>query len=92
MKPLVVLRAIYNDKDVLKKIRKSVEEYSINLKSMGQLKEDSKAIETYIKETYNISPAIFKKIVKASMTENDNTDEIIDELQMIRDIAKDENA
>lgn len=91
MKPLVVLRAIYNDKDVLKKIRKSVEEYSINLKSMGQLKEDSKAIETYIKETYNISPSIFKKIVKASMTENDNTDEIIDELQMIRDIAKDES-
>lgn len=88
MKPVEILRAVYNDKEVLKKIHKSVEEYSINLKSMDQLKRDSKEIEDYIKETYRLSPTMFKKIVRASMSENDNVDEVIDELQMIRDIAK----
>ena len=31
---------------------------------------------------------MFKKIVKSRMSENDNVDEVIDELQIIRDIAK----
>jgi hypothetical protein len=88
MKPLEILRAVYNDKEVLKKIRKSVDEYAINLKSMDQLKLDRKEIEKYIKETYGITPTMFKKIVKASLKMDDNVDEIIDELQMIRDIAK----
>ena len=88
MKALQLLRAVYNDKEVLKKIRKSVDEYALNIKSMGQLKQDSKDIEVYVKDTYGVTPALFKKIVKASMTENDNTEEVIDELQLIRDIAK----
>ncbi|MFN7094690.1 MAG: hypothetical protein ACK4M7_04925 [Burkholderiales bacterium] len=91
MKSIEILRAVYNDKEVLKKIRKSIDEYALNLKSMEQLKRDSKEIEAYIKETYNITPTTFKKIVKSSMANNDNIDEVIDELQMIRDIAKEEN-
>lgn len=88
MKPLITLRAVYNDKEVLKKLRKSIGEYALNLRSMEQLKRDSKEIETYIKETYDISPTTFKKIVKASTVENDNVEDIIDELQIIRDIAR----
>ena len=88
MKALELLRAIFNDKAVLKKIHKSVDEYATNLKSMEQLKRDSKEIETYIKETYRLTPTMFKKIVKSRMSENDNVDEVIDELQIIRDIAK----
>lgn len=88
MKSTELLRAIYNDKEVLKKIRKSIDEYAINEKSMEQLKLDSKEIEKYVKETYQITPTMFKKIVKATRSENDNVDEIIDELQLIRDIAK----
>ncbi len=88
MKSVEILRAIYNDKEVLKKLKKSVDEYTLNLRSMEQLKRDSKEIETFIKETYGITPTLFKKIVKSSLTENDNVDEIIDELQLIREIAK----
>lgn len=90
MKTIEVLRAVYNDKEVLKKIRKSMDEYALNLRSMDQLKLDSKEIEAFVKETYGITPTMFKKIVKASMTQNDNVDEVIDELQMIREIAKSE--
>lgn len=90
MKTIEILRAVYNDKSVLKKLHKSVEEYSINLKSMDQLKQDSKEIEKYIKETYGLSSTIFKKIVKASLTQNDTTDEIVDELQLIQEIARTE--
>jgi hypothetical protein len=88
MKPLITLRAVYNDKEVLKKLRKSIGEYALNLRSMEQLKRDSKEIETYIKETYDISSTTFKKIVKASTVENDNVEDIIDEMQIIRDIAR----
>ena len=91
MKQIELLRAIYNDKEVLKKIRKSIDEYALNQKSMDQLKRDSKEIEKHIKETYGIPATLFKKIVKASLTQNDNTDEIIDELQMIQEIAKPED-
>jgi hypothetical protein len=90
MKSTELLRAIYNDKEVLKKIRKSIDEYAINQKSMDQLKSDSKEIEKYVKETYQITPTMFKKIVKATLTVNDNVDEIIDEMQLIRDIAKEQ--
>ncbi len=90
MKPIEILRAVYNDKEVLKKIRKSINEYTVNLHSMEQLKRDSKEIETFVKETYGLTPSMFKKIVKATMTQNDNVDEVIDELQMIREIAKEE--
>lgn len=90
MKSTQILQAIYNNKDVLKKIKKSIDEYAINIKSMEQLKRDSKEIEVYIKETYSITPTIFKKIVKTSLVETDNIDEIIDELQLIRDIARSE--
>ncbi len=75
-------------KNILKKIRKSLDEYIVNQQSMEQLKRDSKEIENYVKETYGIAPALFKKIVKAMNTQNDNTDEIIDEMQMIREIAR----
>ena len=88
MKSVELLRAVYNDKEILKKIRKSVDEYALNFKSMDQLKNDSKEIETYVKETYKITPTMFKKIVKASMAQNDNVEEVIDEMQLIRDIAK----
>ena len=88
MKSLELLKAIYNDKAVLKQIHKSVNEYATNMKSMEQLKRDSKEIETYIKDTYKLTPAMFKKIVTSSMREDDNVDDIIDELQIIRDIAK----
>lgn len=88
MKSTEILRAIYNDKEVLKKIKKSIDEYSINLKSMDQLKLDSKEIETHVKETYGLPPTLFKKIVKASLTQNDTVDEVVDELQMINEIAK----
>jgi hypothetical protein len=88
MKPIITLRAVYNNKEVLKKLRKSIGEYALNLRSMEQLKRDSKEIENYIKETYDISPTTFKKIVKASMVDNDNVGEIIDELQLINDIAR----
>jgi hypothetical protein len=90
MKSTELLRAIYNDKEVLKKIRKSIDEYAINQKSMDQLKSDSKEIEKYVKETYQITPTMFKKIVKATLSVNDNVDEIIDEMQLIRDIAKEQ--
>ena len=30
MKPLITLRAVYNDKEVLKKLRKSIGEYALN--------------------------------------------------------------
>jgi hypothetical protein len=91
MKTIEILRAIYNDKPVLKKFKQSMEEYTLNLRSMEQLRNDSKEIEKFIKETYGITPGLFKKIVKSSLTQNDNTDEIIDELQMIREIAKAED-
>ena len=90
MKSTELLRAIYNDKEVLKKIRKSIDEYAINQKSMDQLKLDSKEIEKYVKETYQITPTMFKKIVKTTLSVNDNVDEIIDEMQLIRDIAKEQ--
>jgi butyrate kinase len=90
MKSTELLRAIYNDKEVLKKIRKSIDEYAVNQKSMDQLKLDSKEIEKYVKETYQITPTMFKKIVKATLSVNDNVDEIIDEMQLIRDIAKEQ--
>ncbi|RTL11740.1 MAG: hypothetical protein EKK54_05980 [Neisseriaceae bacterium] len=90
MKSTELLRAIYNDKEVLKKIRKSIDEYAINQKSMDQLKSDSKEIEKYVKETYQLTPTMFKKLVKATLSVNDNVDEIIDEMQLIRDIAKDQ--
>lgn len=88
MKTVELLRAIYNDKETLKKIRKSVDEYATNLKSMEQLKRDSREIEQFVKESYGIPATLFKKIVKSSMIKNDNTDEVIDEMQMIREIAK----
>lgn len=88
MKAVEILRALYNDKEVLKKFKKSIDEYALNLKSMDQLKRDSKEIENFIKETYALTPTLFKKIVKSSMTEHDNVDELIHEIQMIRDIAK----
>ena len=88
MQAAELLRAIYNDKEVLKKLRKSIDEYALNQRSMEQLKTDSKDIEQYVKNTHKIPPVLFKKIVKASLTMNDNTDELIDEMQLIRDIAK----
>lgn len=90
MKTHEILTAIYNDKDVLKKIKKSVEEYSLNLRSMDQLRQDCKDIEKHVKEAYGVGATVFKKIVKSSMTHNDNVDELIEELQMIREIAKSE--
>jgi hypothetical protein len=88
MKSTEILRAVYNDKEVLKKVKKSIDDYALNLKSMDQLKLDSKEIETHVKETYGLSPTLFKKIVKASLTQNDTVDEVVDELQMINEIAK----
>lgn len=88
MKSTEILRAVYNDKEVLTKVKKSIDEYALNLKSMDQLKRDSKEIETHVKETYGLSPTIFKKIVKASLTQNDTVDDVVDELQMINEIAK----
>ena len=90
MKSSEILRAVYNDKEVLKKIRKSVDEHAINLKSMDQLKRDSKDIENHVKETYGLPSTMFKKIVKASLAMTDNVDEVIDELDLIRKIAKSE--
>ena len=90
MKSSEILRAVYNDKEVLKKIRKSVDEYAINLKSMDQLKRDSKDIENHVKETYGLPSAMFKKIIKVSLAMTDNVDEVIDELDLIRKIAKSE--
>lgn len=87
MKKVELLRAIYNDKEMLKKIRKSIDEYATNLKSMDQLKRDSREIEKFVKDTYNVPATLFKKIVKSSLIQNDNTDEVIDEMQIIRDIA-----
>jgi hypothetical protein len=88
VKSTEILRAIYNDKTILKKFKQSIEQYTINIHSMAQLKNDSKEIEVFIKDTYGITPSIFKKIVRSSMTETDNVDEVIDELQLIREIAK----
>ena len=88
MKNVQVLQSVFNDKDSLKKLHKSIDEYAINIKSMEQLKQDSKEIEVYIKETFRISPTLFKKIVQFKIKENDNVDEIIDELELIRDIAQ----
>lgn len=90
MKKVELLRAIYNDKEMLKKIRKSIDEYATNLKSMDQLKRDSREIEKFVKDTYNVPATLFKKIVKSSLIQNDNTDEVIDEMQIIREIAKSE--
>jgi CRISPR/Cas system CMR subunit Cmr6 (Cas7 group RAMP superfamily) len=90
MKSTEILRAIYNDKAVLKKLKKSIDEYATNLKSMSQLKQDTKDIEKFIKETYGVTPTLFKKIVKSSMTQNDNTEEVVEELELIREIARSE--
>lgn len=90
MKSSEILRAIYNDKEILNKVRKSVDEYVINLRSMKQIKDDAKDIEAHVKETYGLPPSVFKKIVKCSLTLNDPTDEVIDELSLIREIAKSE--
>lgn len=87
METIKILRAIYNDKGALKKIHKSINEYALNLKSLEQLKNDSKEIEVYIKETYGLSATVFKKIVKATMEQNKKADDIIDELVLIHDIA-----
>ena len=54
------------------------------------IKNDAKEIEVYVKETYGLPPSIFKKIVKSSLTLNDPTDEVIDELSLIREIAQSE--
>lgn len=88
MKTAELLRAILNDGTVLKKIKKSIDEYSTNIKSMDQLKRDSKEIEVFIKETYGLPSTIFKKIVKASLTVNDTVNEVVDELQLINEIAR----
>lgn len=34
MKSIEILRAVYNDKEVLKKVKKSIDDYALNLKSM----------------------------------------------------------
>ena len=88
MKNVQLLQAIYNDKEMLKKIHKSLDEYITNMRSMEQLRRDSKDIENHIKERYKITPTLFKKLAKAMTTQNDTTDEVIDELQLIRDIAQ----
>ena len=88
MKTAELLRAILNDGTVLNKIKKSIDEYSTNIKSMEQLKRDSKEIEVFVKETYGLPSTIFKKIVKASLTVNDTVDEVVDELQLINEIAR----
>ena len=88
MKTAELLRAILNDGTVLKKIKKSIEGYSTNIKSMDQLKRDSKEIEVFVKETYGLPSTIFKKIVKASLTVNDTVNEVVDELQLINEIAR----
>jgi hypothetical protein len=88
MKTAELLRAILNDGTVLNKIKKSIDEYSTNIKSMDQLKRDSKEIEVFVKETYGLPSTIFKKIVKASLTVNDTVDEVVDELQLINEIAR----
>lgn len=90
MKSSEILRAIYNDKEVLKKVRKSVDDYAMNIVSMKQIKNDAKEIEVYVKDTYGLPPSIFKKIVKSSLIINDPTDEVIDELSLIREIAQSE--
>ena len=88
MKTAELLRAILNDGTVLNKIKKSIDEYSTNIKSMDQLKRDSKEIEVFVKETYGLPSNKFKKIVKASLTVNDTVDEVVDELQLINEIAR----
>ena len=88
MKTSELLRAVVNDKAVLKKVKKSIDEYATNLKSTDQLKKDCKEIEAYVKETYGLPPTIFKKIVKASMVVNDVTDDVVEEMELIREIAK----
>lgn len=88
MKTNEILTAIYNDKEVLKKVKKSVEEYSINLRSMDQLKQDCKDIEKHIKDAYGLSATAFKKIAKATMIVNDNTKEVVDEIETIQLIAE----
>ena len=88
MKTAELLRAILNDGTVLNKIKKSIDEYSTNIKSMDQLKRDSKEIEVFVKETYGLPSTIFKKIVKASLTVNDTVNEVVDELQLINEIAR----
>lgn len=90
MKSTEILRAVYNDKNVLKKVKQSIDEYATNLKSMDQLKNDCKDIEAHVKDTYGVPPTIFKKIVKASIVVNDVTDEVVEELELIREIAKSE--
>ncbi|TXI93622.1 MAG: hypothetical protein E6Q33_02600 [Neisseriales bacterium] len=88
MKTNEILTAIYNDKEVLNKVKKSVEEYSTNLRSMEQLKQDCKDIEKHIKDAYGLSATVFKKIAKATMIINDNTKEVVDEIETIQLIAE----
>jgi len=64
MKTNEILTAIYNDKKVLKKVKKSVEEYTTNLKLIEQLKQDSKDIEKHVKDVYELSANAFKKIAR----------------------------
>ena len=90
MKSTKTLRAIVNDKAILKKLKKSIDECAINLRSMEQLKKDSKEIEAYVKETFGLTPVLFKKIVKASLVVTDDTNEVVAELELIQEIAKSE--
>ena len=87
-----LLFAIYNDKPLLKELSKSVEQYIAANHSLNQTKQDMKEIETYVKEKFTLTPALFKQIIKhAQQSDESKTEEEIEKLSVLEDIAKELN-
>lgn len=84
MKANEILLAVYNDKPVLEKVMKSINEYSVNLKSMEQLKQDCKDIEKHVKDTFGINANTLKELVKVCGSNHCNLDEKIEYLDTLK--------
>ena len=86
-----ILFAIYNDKPLLKELSKSVEQYIASTHSLNQTKRDLKEIENYVKEKFTLTPTLFKQIIKSTQSEESRTEEEIERLSVLEDIAKELN-
>ena len=87
-----ILFAIYNDKPLLKELSKSVEQYIASTHSLNQTKRDMKEIENYVKEKFTLTPALFKQIIKFAQSEESRTEEEIEKLSVLEEIAKELNS
>lgn len=82
-----ILTAIYNDKELLQQFNQSVNEHILSLRSLEQLQRDLKDTKSFIKEKYGLLPKVFEQICKTRMSDAAGIDELINQLEMIKDIA-----